>query len=132
MCPHTVGVTAGKAAAAAAAHGAPIASRAAVKGKVVEGHQKSLFDYNLDPSADPGEDVWPYKAGESITAATMLTYAHLCSPMLTYAHLCSPMLTYYKKKNALCRRGYGQPMQCPWRLQSPRRGRGLAVAGNAD
>ena len=76
MCPHTVGVTAGK--AAAAPHVAPIAERVAVKGKVVEGHQKSLFDYNLDPSADPGEDVWPYKAGKSITAATMLAYADLC------------------------------------------------------
>jgi len=59
-------VTAGK--AAAAPHVAPIRERAgaAVKGKVVEGHQKSLFDYNLDPSADPGEDVWPYKAGAAM------------------------------------------------------------------
>jgi len=85
MCRHTGAVTAGK--AAAAPHVAPIRERAgaAVKGKVVEGHQKSLFDYNLDPSADPGEDVWPYKAGESIAAATMLTYADLCCPMLPYA-----------------------------------------------
>lgn len=34
-----------------------------LKGKVVQGNQKTLFDYNLDSQADEGEDVWPYKEG---------------------------------------------------------------------
>jgi hypothetical protein len=32
-----------------------------IKSKVVKGHQKSLFDYNLDGEEEPGEEVWPYK-----------------------------------------------------------------------
>ena len=28
-----------------------------IKSKVVKGHQKSLFDYNLDGEEEPGEEV---------------------------------------------------------------------------
>ena len=37
-----------------------------LQGKVVKGHQKSLFDYNLDSKAEPGEHVWPYKKGATM------------------------------------------------------------------
>jgi hypothetical protein len=35
-------------------------------GAVVRGHQKSLFDYNMDSQAEPGEHVWPYKGGATM------------------------------------------------------------------
>ena len=46
----------------AAAH-APKHAVVGISGAVVKGHQKSLFDYNIDGSEEPGEHVWPYKEG---------------------------------------------------------------------
>ena len=41
----------------------PVAGASAYKFPVSPGQQKSLFDYNLDSVAEPGEHVWPYKDG---------------------------------------------------------------------
>ena len=41
----------------------PVAGASGSKFSVSPGQQKSLFDYNLDGEAEPGEHVWPYKNG---------------------------------------------------------------------